>query len=219
MKRALIRLRSQAQQLLSRERQTHGYAATAKQTRGTKPRAYAQNEPRTPQRLQTHHLLALIGQNGNRTDVHDTLRVVHLAVTTWVNIMVEVSVIIPVSQIKRAAPKTGDPHIPSDNTKPGVQARPRKTAGRQNPASPYGGRGERSLFTSLCAWRRVFTKNGCGASSWTSRLGRFLITGTHRISHFTSTRPSHSTRWLPGDMYTGITDPKRNLGTEIPLRL
>ena len=81
--------------------------------------------------------------------------------------MVEVSVIIPVSQIARRT-QTSDPHIPL-KYKPGVQSHPAKTAERENPPLLRRRGASFTLVAALVAGltgclRCFFLDIPCGAS-------------------------------------------------------
>ena len=51
------------------------------------------------------------------------------------------------------------------------RTQPAKLQKRKNPASPYGRRGKRSLFTSYCGAGGGSYEAACGASSWTYACG------------------------------------------------
>ena len=185
---ALIRLRGQAQQLLNRGgRLTGTLQRRADQMHET---GAALSTSRELLSAQTHHLLALIGQTvAGQTAVHDTLGVVHLAVTHEVNFNGGSFSHNPSLSDSAPHPKQVTRTCPLQIRHPA-----RETAGTQKPRLSVRRAGrKKSIYFLLRRWWRVL-RSSLRCFFLDIRLRRFLITEPIGFPHFTRTRPSHSTR-------------------------
>ena len=129
---ALIRLRGQTQQLLNRGgRLTGTLQRRADQMHETGASLSTSRELLS---AQTHHLLALIGQTvAGQTAVHDTLGVVHLAVTHEVNFNGGSFSHNPSLSDSAPHPKQVTRTYPLQIQNPAYKTRPAKTVGTQKP--------------------------------------------------------------------------------------
>ena len=190
---ALIRLRGQTQQLLNRSgRLTGTLQRRADQMHETGASLSTSRELLS---AQTHHLLALIGQTvAGQTAVHNTLGVVHLAVTHEVNFNGGSFSHNPSLSDSAPRPKQVTRTYPLQIQNPAYKTRPAKTAGTQKPRLSIRRAGrKKSIYFLLRRWWRVL-RSSLRCFFLDIRLRRFLITEPIGFPHFTRTRPSHSTR-------------------------
>ena len=182
---ALIRLRGQTQQLLNRGgRLTGTLQRRADQMHET---GSALSTSRELLSAQTHHLLALIGQTvAGQTAVHDTLGVVHLAVTHEVNFnggsfshnpSLSDSTPHP-KQVTRTSPlRIQNPAYKTQHIKP----RPRNCRNAKTPPLHAEG-GAKEVYLLLVAALVAGLTKQLAVLLLGHTLAALLDNGTHRIS-------------------------------------